>query len=137
MSLLDDIGNHLIGKNIVNGSTGWKLYLGFTPDSPSRTVTISETGGPAPDQTSGTRHEMPTFQVRVRGDVRHDYVAARAKMKDVVDTLRDPRIAIGDDPGSPQRDYVFIFPAQSGILSFVDQNERPNMTVNFTTMRPI
>ena len=125
MALLDDIGTELTTAGVVGGATGWTLAKAFEPPTPDQVVTLYETGGGLPDQTDGTKYDLPTFQVRVRGD-EFGYEDARTKMGDVFDALNDATIS----------GYVFVFAAQSGPISLGhDGATRPLLTLNFVTMK--
>jgi hypothetical protein len=125
-NLLEDMGNHLKECNIAGGDTGWTLFYSYQPDSPDKTVTILDTGGSEPDQTSGDRHTFPTFQLRVRGEM-FGYQEARAKMRDAIFALDGAKI-----PG-----YVYIYPADSGVipLRYDDGDNRPELVINFKSMK--
>jgi len=125
MALLDDIGTKLTSAGVVGGATGWSLAKAFEPPTPNKVVTLYETGGGPPDQTDGTKYDLPTFQARVRGD-EFGYEAARTKMEAVFDALNDATIS----------GYVFVFALDSGPLSLGhDGATRPLLTLNFTTMK--
>jgi hypothetical protein len=126
MALLDDIGDKLVADAVADGATGWTLYKSYQPDSPDKSVTVLETGGPEPDQTPGVAHTFPTFQVRVR-DSTFEYAAARAKMDEVFNSLNDATVS----------GYVYIFAADSGPLPlrYDAADERPELVWNFKTMK--
>lgn len=125
MALLDDIGTALTTASVVGGATGWTLAKGFEPVSPDAVVTVYETGGGEPDQSDGTKYDVPTFQIRVRGDA-FGYSAARTKMNDVFAALNDATIS----------GYVYVFSRQSGPIPLGhDGKTRPLLTMNFHAMR--
>lgn len=126
MSILDDMGTHLADNSIVSGATGWTLAKSYQPATPDKVLTIYETGGPAPDQTQGTGHDFPTFQVRGRGE-EFGYEALRTKMQEVFDSLNDAAIS----------GYVYIFAAESAPIPIgYDKNSnRPVLVWNFKAMK--
>jgi hypothetical protein len=102
------------------------LFKGYQPHTPDKTITIYETGGPEPDQTPGTTHDFPTFQVRGRG-AEFGYEALRTKMQEVFDTLNNASIS----------GYVYVFGVDSGPipLGYDKEDDRPQLVWNFKTMK--
>ncbi len=130
VDLLTEIGNHLIDEGIVDGATGWLLQKSFMPSSPAKVVALFETPGePAEVISEGsaeTAYDQPTFQVRVRGDVRK-YSDARSKMQQVFLALQ------AMEPGA---NFVYLYSNQSGPMPMGDdKSDRPEMTWNFVTFR--
>ena len=126
MSLLDDIKNKLVSDGIVDGSTGWKFYKAYLPDSPSNVVAIYEMPGPEPDQTQGIAYEYPGFQIYTRASA-FEYDVARSKLMEVYRSLNN-----ADIPG-----YNYIYAADSGpILDSYDKaSNRPILFLSFNTMK--
>lgn len=133
MSLLDDIRAYLIGKGLVEGSTGWSCYISFMPDETDQCVSLFDSGG-YPADTLGRENERPTFQVRIRG-ARWAYPTTRDKWKAIFDALQDAQqgsLAVSPDPLAS---YVYIQAMQTGPLTFTDSNGRPNLTSNWRVMK--
>lgn len=126
MSILDDIGTHLTTNSVVGGATGWTLFKSYQPASPDKTITIYETGGPEPDQTPGTGHDFPTFQVRGRG-TEFGYEALRTKMQEIFNTLNNASVS----------GYVYILALDSGPVSlgYDKDGNRPQLVWNFKAMK--
>ncbi len=125
MALLDDIGAHLVSENVVDGATGWALAKGFEPPSPDKVVTLYELPGDEPDQTDGTKYDLPALQVRVRGD-EFGYDAARTQLQTVFAALNDATIT----------GYVYVYANQSGPISLGhDGSTRPLLTQTYVTMK--
>jgi hypothetical protein len=135
MPLLNDVATHLENAGIVGGSSGWTVFKGILPTSPDQAVALYDTGGPPPDQTSGTRHSFPTFQIRVRA-AKYRYDLARTQFDAVVNSLNDPTLYVLDDGASPTAKYVYCYPETSGPTTFYDENERPQLVGRFRTMKP-
>lgn len=130
MALLDDILTQLVTDSVVRGATGWEIVLSYMPPEQEKMLAVYEQGGGAPDQTDGTRYDMPTFQVRGRGesikDVDDPYSTLRAKMQEVFDSLNDSVIS----------GYVYMFADSSAPIPIgYDANLRPEMTWNFSAMK--
>ncbi len=127
---LTEIGDHLISEGIVNGATGWLLSKSFMPAKPAQMVVIYETPGFPSDVisegSSETAYDQPSFQVRVRGDVR-GYEAARQKIQQVYLALH------AMEPGV---NFVYLYSDQSGPMPMGDDdNDRPELTWNFVTFK--
>ena len=126
MSILEDMGAHLISNSIVDGATGWALYYGYVPASPDQIVALHETGGLEPDQTVPAASSYPTFQVVVRGG-KLDYATTRTQIQAFVDSLNNATIA----------GYTYIYPTDSGPIPLRHdrEDERPEMVWNFRAMK--
>lgn len=126
MSILDDIGTKLVDDNVVGGATGWVLHKSYLPATPDNVIALFETGGAAPDQTPGTAHDFPDFQVRGRSS-EFTYDVLRDKMQEVFDSLNDATLS----------GYIYTFAIQSGPIpmGFDKQNNRPELVWNFRTMK--
>lgn len=126
MSILDDIGSHLVSSGVVGGSTDWALFKSYQPDYPDKTITIFDLGGDEPDQTDGVEYEFPEFKVQVRGES-FGYSAARDKMVDVVNALNNATVS----------GYIFIYPLNSGVVpeEYDKADNRPEISVEFKAMK--
>lgn len=126
MGILDDIESKLVADSVGGGVTGWSIYKSYQPDSPDKVITIYESGGSVPDQTSGIGYSYPTFQVRGRG-VEFGYSELRVKMDEVLSSLNNATIS----------GYVYVFPDDSGVipLGYDSANNRPMVSINFSTMK--
>ncbi len=137
MALLDEIGAVLSTQSVASSSGvgGWLLVLSFMPDSTAiqdKVVAIIETPGFPPD--AGTDLDRPGFQVRVRGDpistTTTSYAEARQKIEDVKTTLH----ALASTSYSG-RHYPGVWAEQEPFLLRYDQNDRPELAINFRAMR--
>jgi len=126
MSILDDVGDKLVADAIVSGATGWTLYKSYLPATPDKAIALFEAGGDAPDQTPGTAHDFPDFQVRGRS-AEFTYDVLRTKMQEVFDSLNDATLS----------GYIYTFAVQSGPIpmGFDKQNNRPELVWNFRAMK--
>ena len=123
-SVLDLIRGNLITASLVMGTTGWKCYAGFCPDDEDKVVSLHSTGG-YPQDTLGNENVLETVQIRVRG-VYLDPTVCEAKWWAVFNALQDATISgIGG-----------ITALASGPLTYYDEKNRPNMTMNFRIIRP-
>jgi len=124
--LLDAIATALSDASIAGGSTGWDLTKGSIHEEGDKAVTILEAGGGVPDQdgSGAAEHDFPEFQIRVRGAV-FGYEAARAKMKQVFDTLNNATVS----------GFVFIYANSSPLPLGLDDNNRPEIVLNFSAMQ--
>lgn len=123
--------NYLTGTALVNGATGWPLFLGYMTDDQDQTVALYETGG-FPADTLLRENQRVTFQLRVRG-ARRDYQNVRQKWQDLFNALQDTDWASTGLVYLPG--VVFIQAMHYGPLVFTDDKGRVNMTVNFRVMR--
>lgn len=125
MDLMDDIGQKLIDDGLVDGSSGWKLYKSYLPDSPDQAVVIYERSGVEPDQTIGIAYEYPAFQIYVRAS-QFKYNLARTKIREIFNSLNNADIA----------GYVYIYATDSGpILDEYDRENRPAVFWTFKVMK--
>ena len=126
MSILDDIGTVLSDAGLVDGASGWKLYKSYMPDSPDKAIALFESGGKIPDQTTGTSHDFPDFQVRGRAGA-FGYEILRTKMQAIFNELNDSTIS----------GYIYVFASQSGPMpmGYGKGDNRPELSWNFTTMK--
>lgn len=123
---VEDIADHLATGGIAGGVTGWGLAIGRMPASPNRMVGLFETAGRPPDTKYALR--SPNLQVRVRAE-KGGYEEARLKAEAVLVELEGLRGTVG---GS-----VFVhFIALADMTPMgEDENERPEVAVNFMTAR--
>lgn len=132
MSLLDDIATKLddagVGDIAATGgaSTGWTIYKSYQPNAPDQVITINELPGSLRDQTEGTEYEFPGFQIVVRG-AELEYDVARIKMDEVIAELNNVAIS----------GFVYIFADASPIPLGYDENQRPIIVLNFSTMKAV
>ena len=132
MSLLDDIATKLddagVGDIAATGgsSTGWTIYKSYQSASPDKAITINELPGDQRDQTEGTEYEFPGFQVTVRGP-ELEYDTARTKMDEVITALNNATIS----------GFVYIFADASPIPLGFDEDQRPVIAINFSTMKAV
>lgn len=121
MALLDDIKTRLEAQSVTGGATGWTAFKGFLPDTTDKVVAIFETGGETPEMAmGGVDYPKPTFQIRIRGDIR-DYAVARTKAQAAIVALH--RFEVNNQT---------LFAIQSAPISIGnDKSDRPNLTANF------
>ena len=125
MALLDDIGTYLANAGLIDGVSGWTLYKSYLPDQPDQAVGLFETGGDPPDQSEGTRVDVLTFQLRVRGK-KLKYDEAHTKILAIFNALNDADIS----------GYVYIYGMQAGPIPLgYDVDERPELSINFECMK--
>lgn len=125
MALLDDIATHLTNQGVVGGATGWEIKKSFLGPTPDKQIVLYETGGVQGDADEGTQYDYPTFQVHGRGAV-FEYDLLRVKMQEVYEALHDRSVS----------GFVYVYGSQSAPLpAGYDDNDRPQLTWNFTTMR--
>ena len=124
MSILDDIGTVLTDAALVGGATGWTLAKGFLPPDPDQVVALHHTAGDMPDHATGESHNFPSFQVLARaGKFKSD--DAETKLAAIFAQLQDTLVA----------NYIYVQAQNSGFIDIgQDDNERPQLVVNFETM---
>lgn len=122
----DDVVDYLIAQGTVEGATGWKAFVNEMPAEPDQIVGVFEAGGGPPE----TRIDMnrPAVQIRVRAG-RHDWPAARAKIKAVFDLLHKFSGALTGTY------YVAIIAAGDVIPLGLDANDRPELAQTYSMMR--
>lgn len=101
---------------------GWKV--GFTPDTPSRLVTMMDTGGQNPNPRWGVDFVM--VQALVRGDI-NDYGATWGQARKVRDTLLGFDSA--DAPTGDRIDSIIVVGDIATLGN--DSTQRPILSVNF------
>lgn len=126
MAALDDLGTALTTAGLVDGVSGWKLYLGFINDTPDKAVCIYELPGGAPEQAWSI--DRPGFQIRVRGEA-DGYQAARAKWQAIFELLHDGDASVGAS-------WVYLYATHSGPMSLgQDEKRRPHLGLRLAAMR--
>lgn len=131
MSLLDDIATQLQDDGVggIAGGGGdltWTIYRSFQPDTPDQVIVISELPGDPRDQTEGISYEFPGFQITVRAEEMM-YDIARAKIDDIISSLNNVTIS----------GFVYVFADTSPIPLGYDENQRPVIALNFSTMKQV
>ena len=66
-ALLDAIGSWLTSEGVAGGSTGWTIHKLAALDAPDQTITIYQTGGPAPEQATDRKVADPDLPDRGTG----------------------------------------------------------------------
>ncbi len=125
MSLLTDIADHLATNNVVEGASGWDVYIEHQPPTPDKCITLIQFAGGSPDQSTVISHSYPEFQARGRGGP-WGIEELQTKMEEVLATLNNPTV-VG---------YVYIYPTTSAprLLRVDQQDQRPEMVVDFKVM---
>jgi len=124
MLLLDIIKAKLVSAGVVNNTT-WKCFVGFCPDVQDQVVSLHLSGG-FPQDTHENDNVIETFQCRIRA-ARLDYAACEAKWRQVFNALQDADLSANG--------IRMIQAMASGPLEWYDENQRPNMTINFRVVR--
>jgi len=96
--------------------------------APDRAIGVFETGGFPNDPHESALIDRPTFQVRVRGP-KGGYSTARAKIAAARTALE-----IGNSTLSGRR-YVHIVAQGEPVSLGMDENQRPELVLNFTALR--
>lgn len=130
MALLDEVSARLIAQSVgVAGSTAnWVVKKGWMPPAPDRAIGIFETGGLANDGHESALIDRPTFQVRVRGP-KGGYSTARTKIAAARTALEIGNSTLGG------RRYVHIVAQSEPSFMGYDENQRPELVLNFTALR--
>ena len=103
------------------------LFISEMPTTPDNAVCIFDTGGYEPE--ANYTYERPTIQVRVRG-AGGGYLAAHEQAQ----AIRDELHALTNTTINGAR-YVAIWQEGDIISVGQDDNNRPNVTVNFRIHR--
>lgn len=117
----------LVGASLgaFGGTADWALYIGWQPDAPDRSVTITDTGGP--ESTPNLLLDYKTVQIRVRGK-RGDYEAGYIRSVQVQTVL------LGINPqtmGNGDRIDGIIQAGGIGFMGFDAENQRPEFVMNY------
>jgi hypothetical protein len=128
-SLAEDIMTYVAGNtSLVIGTDLFAGDMHDGPDAEHAAVVLRDSGGFEPDPTNQDISE-DTFQVFVRGQkggYREAYAQAEALFA-LLHKLTNETI------GTTR--YVFIFAMQRPIYLGMDDNQRPEFSINFRTMR--
>lgn len=131
MALLDEVAARLISQSVgVTGTTAsWAVYKGHEPELPDKVISIFETGGLPNQPHEGEMLDLPTFQVRVRGDS-YGYSTARSKLGAARTALE------GMTAGTFSGRYYCQVTANGEPISLgQDGSHRPIVVMNFTALR--
>jgi len=130
MALLDEISARLIAQGVgVAGSTAsWVVKKGWMAPAPDKAIGIFETGGFPNDPHESALIDRPTFQVRVRAP-KGGYSTARTKIAAARTALE-----VGNSTLSNRR-YIQIVAQGEPVSLGMDQNQRPELVMNFTALR--
>lgn len=104
-------------------TSGWSIFIGRETTSPDTAITITRTGGQAPNPK--WLLDFPTFQVRVRGG-KHNYSAAYDKAEAIKDLL----LGITSQDVDGDR-WVAINMLTDITFIGYDENDRPIFSLNF------
>lgn len=128
--LLDEVSARLIAQGVgVTGSTAnWVVKKGWMAPQPDRAIAVFETGGFPNDPHESALIDRPTFQVRVRGP-KGGYSTARTKIGAARTALE-----VGNTTLSSWR-YIHIVAQGEPVSLGMDQNQRPELVMNFTALR--
>lgn len=138
MALLDEVATYLIAQGVAAaGSTAdYVVGRGYEPNQPDRIFALYETGGYPRDSLSTGTIEQPTFQLRVRGAPwsvsQAGYSSARAKLETAKTKLE---AVLNTSIGSAAWKYLHIRSLHPVLDLGRDVNDRPNLALNFATMR--
>lgn len=131
MSLLSEIGDYLVAQNLVEGSSGWRLFHGTgMPAEPDQVVVLMEAAGLRPEM-SVPELTYPQFQVTARG-AKLDYDTVRDKLKEIYDLLHGGNTGRRSLGGVT---YHHILALSDPIPLGLDDNERPEIVQNYHTAR--
>ena len=130
MALLDEISARLIAQGVgVAGSTAnWVVKKGWMAPAPDRAIGIFETGGFPNDGHESALIDRPTFQIRVRAP-KGGYSTARAKIAAARTALE-----VGNTTLSGRRYVHIVAQSEPSFLGY-DDNQRPELILNFTALR--
>ncbi len=123
----EDIKDILEGISSLALTYATDLFIGEMPKEPNNAVCIFDTGGYDPE--ANYIYERPTIQVRVRG-AGGGYLAAH----ELAQAIRDELHALTNTTINSAR-YVAIWQEGDIISVGQDDNDRPNVTVNFRIHR--
>lgn len=123
MSLLDTVRNKLVSAGIVEGTTGYRAYIGYAPDDNDKIVGLMPYGG-QPQDTHQGENSTEMFQVKVRAGSL-DYAEAETKTRAVLNCLQDASLT----------DVNLIQAMSMGPMCWYDENSRPNFSLSFRVIR--
>lgn len=130
--LVDEIAARLVAQSVgvspasTVTSTQWVVTNAFLPDAPDRVVAVFPSGGGGSWPRDAYR--TPTFQVYVRGTPRGESTA-RDRCELVITALDKFDGALSGTT------YVDIRQSGDVIAAGYDDNNRPEFSVNFETIR--
>ena len=136
--LLAEVANYLVVQGVAAaGSTAdYVVSQGYVPAQPDRIISVLETGGLPNEGLSTGTVDRPTFQVRVRGPAwsvnTQGYTSARAKIETVRSTLEG---VLNRTIGNPPWRYLHIKSMAPALDLGRDDNDRPNLAMNFWSYR--
>lgn len=108
---------------VFGGSTDWAMFIGQTVAEPDRCISVTDSGGRAPDPK--WLLDYPSVQIIVRGGP-NDYEAAMNKVKQIKSILlgASSQVVNGD-----QWNHINLA-GEPSLLGY-DQNKRPEFVMNF------
>lgn len=123
--LLDIIRSTLISAGVVEGSTGFKCFVGYAPDDQDQIVGLMPTGG-GEQETHGGENVNGTFQAKIRTG-QFAFVACEAKWRAVFNALQDANLSASG---------IYLIQAMNTEpLMWVDEKNRYCASVNFRVIR--
>jgi hypothetical protein len=123
MSLVDDIAGDIAAM-----AAPFAVTKDIMPDAPHRVIAVFQSSGRVPDPKKSLGLDYPALQLRVRGNP-HDSAEAAAKAEELHDHLHDRSGLIGSST------YISIEADHSPALFRIDENGRPEYSLNFRTAR--
>lgn len=120
--------------NLGLGTVGTSIFIGIMPEKPDAVISVSETGGQAPEfgfGTAGLKYENPNVQIMVRGE-RGDYEGPRTRIETAYRGLAEVQ---GATLGSTY--YHMIKPTQSPFPIRRDDDARVLLAFNAICTRVI
>ena len=120
----------LLPNTIAGGATGWALFVGNMPDSPTKQVVFTDTGGMNPNPK--WLLDFPTVQILVRG-AKDSYPDTYVKARE----LRDFFLGMESrDVTLELLTYRLVSITGLGDIASLgmDQNDHPLISVNFRTI---
>lgn len=122
--LLVLIRDRLVAHGVVNTTT-WPCYINYAPDVSNQLVSLHLTGG-FPEDTHGSENVIQTFELRIRA-AQLGYTACEAKWWETYDHLQDADMS--------NAGIRLIQAMASGPMTYMDPENRVNMTMNFRVVR--
>lgn len=125
-----EILSTLLPANTLDGSSGWKRYIGNLPGSPDKVAAFMDSGGMNPHPS--LLLDFPSVQVLVRGP-KDSYGEAYAKAR----VIRDALLGItSQDVVSEAATHRLVSVTLVGDLNSIgnDTVDRPMISINFRTI---